>query len=69
MRVATETATFKCDGCGKRCGSAAYHQGTYLSWIDTQPVRHYLAACSEMCMQQAIAQLETRRPRYVAGIV
>ena len=55
MRLATDTTTYRCDGCGHRYSSATYRQQSYMFWVEKRPVLHHLAACSEACMERAVA--------------
>ena len=55
MRLVTDTTTYRCDGCGRRYPSATYRQQSYMFWVEKRPVLHHLAACSEVCMELAVA--------------
>lgn len=60
MRLATDIATYRCDGCGHRYASTTYRQQSYMFWVEKRPVLHHIAACSEECMEVAVAGMEMK---------
>src|SRR3990167_4365278 len=57
---ATNTATFRCDGCEKRYNAAQYINQWYMFFVGERPVSYHLAACSQECLQVAKQKMDAK---------